>query len=90
MLGSVKTYSQINLTATEVKKVNETYARLDSALAQGRLIIRDLKAYQDSTTIYRDSINYYKSKAQLFKAKRNRWRIVAITEAVLIALTSHK
>lgn len=80
-LGQI--YAQISLTDSEVRKINATYAKLDSAQAQGRLVLIDLKKYQDST-------NYWRTKALKLKRKRNNWRNVAILEAIYIGLTSRK
>lgn len=82
-IGLGKTYAQISLTDAEVRKVNKTYERLDSAQAQGRLVLIDLKKYQDSTT-------YWRNKAIKLKRKRNNWRLIALGEAIYIGLTSRK
>lgn len=83
IVGLGKTYSQISLTDSEVRKINKTYERLDSAHAQGRLILIELKSYQDSTT-------YWRNKAIKLKRKRNNWRLIALAEAIYIGLTSRK
>lgn len=80
-LGAIS--AQINISVADARKINETYARLDSAKAAGNLVLIDLKAYQDSTA-------YFKDKAIRLKRKRNRWRAIAIGEAIYIALSSTK
>lgn len=89
-IGLGKIYAQISLTDSEVRKINATYAKLDSAHAQGRIVLTDLKAFQDSTHAYKDSTSYWKAKALKFRRKRNNWRTIAITEGILIAITSRK
>ena len=89
-IGLGKISAQINLTDLEVRKINATYAKLDSAQAQGRIVLSDLKAYQDSTKAFKDSATYWKGQAFKFKRKRNNWRLIAIGEAAYIALTSRK
>lgn len=77
----------MQIPVTEIRKANEIKARFDSATASGRLILIDLKAYQDSTIIYKDSAAYWQQKAAGFKRKRNRWRTLAIFEAIYISLS---
>ena len=79
-IGLGKIYAQISLTDSEVRKINKTYERLDSAQAQGRLVLIDLKKYQDSTS-------FWKNKAMKLRRKRNFWRKVALIETIYIGST---
>lgn len=83
VLGLKRTSAQISISISDARKINATYAKLDSAQAQCRLVLIDLKKYQDSTI-------YWKNKALKLKRKRNIWRTIAIAEATFIALTSRK
>jgi hypothetical protein len=89
-LGLTKISAQINISVSDARKINETYAKLDLVNAQVRLLQIELKNARDSTSIYKDSTNYFKDKAIRLKRRRNNWRTIAIIETIYIALTTRK
>ncbi|WP_337045348.1 hypothetical protein [Emticicia sp. 17c] len=86
--GSNRTLAQSSyqIGMSEIRKANQTKARLDSALASGFLLQVQLKAYKDSSRIYRDSSLFFQYKLKKEQKRKGIWRKLALGEGLLIAL----
>lgn len=93
LLASVKISAQndfVRVTVAEIKKANAAKARLDSAHAMGRLVLKELAETRDTVNMFKDSTAKYKGlyfiseqKAKGYKKERNLSLAGNLIQAVL-------
>lgn len=84
--GFAKTIAQtdhVGVTIAEIRKANQTKARLDSAHAAGKMILSQVKGLKDSLNIYKDSTGHWHRIALLETRRKKGWRKLAIISVLV-------